>query len=118
MYHPVAYGLAISSVELPYLLAQSCIFAGIAYFMVGFARAPAPFFYFLLMFMAALTFFNTFGQFVVYITPNSQVAQVGGARPGDEAVMLLLCMRCLRCILRLWCYLRACAGDTGYWVME
>ncbi len=89
MYHPVAYGLSLTLVEIPYMLAQAVVFCGTAYFMVGFSRLAEPFWYFFLMFLAALLFFNTFGQFLVCVTPNQQLAQVGGPAAGEDVSVLL-----------------------------
>ena len=36
MYDPLAYGLAIALVEMPYLLVQACVFVPIMYWMVAF----------------------------------------------------------------------------------
>lgn len=36
MYNPFAFGLALSVVEIPYLLMQTLIFMPIVYWMVGF----------------------------------------------------------------------------------
>ncbi len=38
--------------------------------------ASEEFFYYAAMFMVTLWFYNVFGCFVVYITPNQQLAQV------------------------------------------
>jgi ABC-type multidrug transport system permease subunit len=76
MYNPFAYGLALTLVELPYLLAQVVLFVCICYFMVGFAASAEQFFYFFLMFLLILWFYNVFGVCIVYITPNQQLAQV------------------------------------------
>ena len=43
---------------------------------VGFVVSSEEFFYYGAMFMTTLWFYNVFGCFVVYITPNQQLAQV------------------------------------------
>lgn len=80
MYDPFAYGIAIAVVELPYLLVQALCFVPIAYWMIAFQASAAKFFYYLLMFLATITFYTIFGQFLVYVTPSMQLAQVGGLR--------------------------------------
>lgn len=80
MYNPFAYGIAISLVELPYLLGQALIFVPVMYWMVHFDPTPAKFFYYLIMFLETITFYSVFGQFLVYMTPSAGIAQVlGGA---------------------------------------
>jgi hypothetical protein len=43
--------------------------------MIGFqAQAEKCFFYFM-MFLASISFYTIFGQFMVYVTPSQQIAQ-------------------------------------------
>ncbi|KAF6263806.1 ABC-2 type transporter-domain-containing protein [Scenedesmus sp. NREL 46B-D3] len=78
-YDPFAYGMAIALVEIPYLLIQALLFVPVIYFMIGFeAQAEKCFFYFM-MFLASISFYTIFGQFMVYVTPSQQIAQVVGA---------------------------------------
>ncbi|WIA42005.1 hypothetical protein OEZ86_009302 [Tetradesmus obliquus] len=78
-YDPFAYGVAIALVEIPYLLIQALLFVPVIYSMIGFqAQAEKCFFYFM-MFLASISFYTIFGQFMVYVTPSQQIAQVVGA---------------------------------------
>lgn len=49
-------------VELPYLVVQVCLFAPIAYYMVGFKAAAGSFLFFLMTFWLSLLVFTYFGQ--------------------------------------------------------
>ncbi|MEW5312137.1 MAG: hypothetical protein WDW38_003787 [Sanguina aurantia] len=80
MYDPFAYGLAIATVEIPYLLAQATMFVPIVYFMVGFTPTAWQFFYYFIVLFETVAFYTIFGQFLVYVTPSQAIAQVlGGA---------------------------------------
>jgi hypothetical protein len=52
------------------------------------APSCTQFFYYFLMFLETIAFYNIFGQFLVYITPNQAIAQVP---PCDCSTASLLC---------------------------
>lgn len=54
----------------------------IIYGMIGFAPNAEAFFFYLFMFTATISFYTIFGQFMVYVTPSQQIAQVGAAARG------------------------------------
>jgi hypothetical protein len=60
------------------VLVQALLFVPVIYSMIGFqAQAEKCFFYFM-MFLASISFYTIFGQFMVYVTPSQQIAQVCG----------------------------------------
>lgn len=72
------------------LFLQALLFVPVIYSMIGFqAQAEKCFFYFM-MFLASISFYTIFGQFMVYVTPSQQIAQV-------RVLELALC-----CCTRLW----------------
>jgi ABC-type multidrug transport system permease subunit len=112
MYDPFAYGIAIAVVELPYLLVQAMLFVPVAYWMIAFQASAAKFFYYLLMFLATITFYTIFGQFLVYVTPSMQLAQVWQAWQ-----YMVLCMPSCQahmCTSRL-CMCAMCAMYCSGW---
>jgi hypothetical protein len=44
--------------------------------MIGFQASLEKCFYYFLMFLASISFYTIFGQFMVYTTPSQQTAQV------------------------------------------
>ena len=51
MYAVLPYAIATGVVEIPYLLAQTLLFAPVVYFMEGFRVEAEPFFLFVIVFM-------------------------------------------------------------------
>jgi ABC-2 type transporter len=51
MYAVLPYAIATGVVEIPYLLAQTLLFAPVVYFMEGFRIEAEPFFLFVIVFM-------------------------------------------------------------------
>lgn len=76
MYDPLALGIATILAELPFVIAQAVIFVPIVYFMVDLTHDAAAFFYYLLMNIASLMMFTSFGFFLVCATPMVELAQL------------------------------------------
>jgi hypothetical protein len=55
---------------------QAVLFVPAAYYMVGFPSTLDKVSYYVMMFTAGISFYTILGQFMVYITPSQQVAQV------------------------------------------
>jgi len=89
MYSVWPQSLAQVLVELPFLVVQALIFVPILYFMVGFVPDAGKFFFFLLVNLASLSLFTLFGEWLVMVTPNQQLAQVFGA--GLNQVWNIMC---------------------------
>eukprot|EP00192_Tetraselmis_astigmatica_P001759 CAMPEP_0117657340 /NCGR_PEP_ID=MMETSP0804-20121206/5278_1 /TAXON_ID=1074897 /ORGANISM="Tetraselmis astigmatica, Strain CCMP880" /LENGTH=1545 /DNA_ID=CAMNT_0005463787 /DNA_START=295 /DNA_END=4932 /DNA_ORIENTATION=- len=89
MYSVWPKSIAQTLVELPFLLMQSIIFVPILYFMVGFVMSAHKFFFFWLVNLVSLSMFTFFGEWLVYVTPNQQLAQVFGA--GINQVWNIMC---------------------------
>lgn len=66
-------------VELPYLVVQVIVFAPISYFLVRFSISAGSFFFYCLVFLLSLVLYTSFGQAVLYLSPNVQAAQSLGA---------------------------------------
>lgn len=58
------------------LLLQVLLFVPVIYTMVGFSMVAEKFFLYAFMFLASISFYTIFGQFMVYVTPSQQTAQV------------------------------------------
>lgn len=58
-------------------LVQALVFVPIIYSMIGFQAEAEKCFYYFMMFLASISFYTILGQFMVYVTPNQQIAQVG-----------------------------------------
>jgi hypothetical protein len=54
--------------------------------MIGFTMAAESFVYYAFMFLASISFYTIFGQFMVYVTPSQQIAQVRHVRRGGGGV--------------------------------
>ncbi|KDD76344.1 ABC-2 type transporter, partial [Helicosporidium sp. ATCC 50920] len=76
MYSPGPYSFATTVVELPYLLTQTVIMIGIAYFMVGLQIAWTPLVLWFVAFGLTLQLFTGFGVLCVYATPHILVAML------------------------------------------
>lgn len=57
-------------------LSQALLFVPVIYSMIGFQAQAEKCFYYFMMFLASISFYTIFGQFMVYVTPSQQVAQV------------------------------------------
>lgn len=57
-------------------LVQALVFVPIIYSMIGFQAEAEKCFYYFMMFLASISFYTILGQFMVYVTPNQQIAQV------------------------------------------
>jgi hypothetical protein len=55
---------------------QAVLFVPVIYTMIGFTMAAEKFLYYAFMFLASISFYTIFGQFMVYVTPSQQIAQV------------------------------------------
>jgi len=89
MYSVWPKSAAQTLVELPFLLIQAVIFVPILYFMVGFVGSASKFFFYFLVNFVSLSLFTFFGEWLVYVTPNQQLAQVFGA--GLNQVWNIMC---------------------------
>jgi ABC-type multidrug transport system permease subunit len=63
-------------IEIPYVLVQSILYAGITYSMIGFEWTAVKFFWFLFVLFFSLISFTFYGMMMVALTPNSQLAQI------------------------------------------
>jgi hypothetical protein len=54
--------------------------------MIGFTMAAESFVHYAFMFLASISFYTIFGQFMVYVTPSQQIAQVRHVRRGGGGV--------------------------------
>lgn len=55
---------------------QALLFVPVIYVMIGFSMVWEKALYYAFMFLASISFYTIFGQFMVYVTPSQQVAQV------------------------------------------
>jgi hypothetical protein len=79
MYNPLAYGLALAVVELPFLAAQALLFAPAVYFAAKFTATAGQVLYFVVAFWLSVTYYTIFGEWLVYFTPTQQLAQTFGS---------------------------------------
>jgi len=75
-YDPWAFGIVISIVELPYQLAQTAVFTGIIYPMLGFQNTALSFFYFFCVTLQYLMLYVAFGSALMYGLPNEALALI------------------------------------------
>lgn len=76
MYSALAYALAQVVIEIPYCIAQTVIYGCIVYFMMGFERTTAKFFWFIYFTFFTLLYFTYYGMMVVAISPNHTISTV------------------------------------------
>jgi ABC-type multidrug transport system permease subunit len=70
---------------------QALLFVPVIYSMIGFqAQAEKCFFYFM-MFLASISFYTIFGQFMVYVTPSQQIAQVRLCTAETTSMLMTTC---------------------------
>jgi ABC-type multidrug transport system ATPase subunit/ABC-type multidrug transport system permease subunit len=69
-----AFSLSEAVIELPYLVVQAVLYSVIVYFAIGFAVDVGKFFWFLAVMIITLFTFTFFGQLLVHVTPNLQLA--------------------------------------------
>lgn len=55
---------------------QALLFVPVIYSMIGFSMVAEKAFYYGILFLASISFYTIFGQFMVYVTPSQQIAQV------------------------------------------
>lgn len=55
---------------------QALLFVPIIYVMIGFTPVWEKALYYAFMFLCSISFYTIFGQFMVYVTPSQQIAQV------------------------------------------
>lgn len=75
-YDPLPYGLALSIVEIPYLLVQSGSYAVLIYFLIRFAFDAAKFFWFFFYLFLTLWVLTQYGIMSITLMPNLQSAAV------------------------------------------
>ncbi|KAK9857560.1 hypothetical protein WJX84_006546, partial [Apatococcus fuscideae] len=75
-YATYPFALAQLLVEFPYLLIQATLYSLVTYFMIYFEINAGKFFWYLLFTFLTLTFFTTYGQMAVSVSPNCQIAAV------------------------------------------
>ncbi|DBB05992.1 hypothetical protein WJX82_004698 [Trebouxia sp. C0006] len=76
MYSVGPWYLALATVEAMYQIAQAVLYVCVLYFMAGFDRTAAKFFWFLLFMFLTLLYFTYYGVACVAITPNLMVAAI------------------------------------------
>ncbi|KAL3144459.1 hypothetical protein ABBQ32_004202 [Trebouxia sp. C0010 RCD-2024] len=76
MYGVGPWYLALATVEAGYLVAQAVLYVCVLYFMAGFDRTAAKFFWFLLFMLLTLLYFTYYGVACVAITPNLMMAAI------------------------------------------
>jgi ABC-type multidrug transport system permease subunit len=75
MYDTPAISFAYTLAELPFLIGTGLLYTSIFYFMLGFAVDAEKFFiYYLIMFLA-MALFTYFGQMLMALCPDAQIAQ-------------------------------------------
>eukprot|EP00403_Amphidinium_massartii_P008428 CAMPEP_0178426162 /NCGR_PEP_ID=MMETSP0689_2-20121128/29096_1 /TAXON_ID=160604 /ORGANISM="Amphidinium massartii, Strain CS-259" /LENGTH=1373 /DNA_ID=CAMNT_0020047847 /DNA_START=36 /DNA_END=4154 /DNA_ORIENTATION=+ len=83
MYRAHIYGIAVGVAEVPYIFATVAVFMNIFYWTVGFRGELGPFLYYYLFFQLYVAQATFFGQFLVCVLPNQQVAQIASALSGN-----------------------------------
>jgi len=63
------------SANVPDVL-QVLLFVPVIYVLIGFQMVWDKALYYAAMFLASISFYTIFGQFMVYVTPSQQIAQV------------------------------------------
>ncbi|KAL4559960.1 hypothetical protein LXL04_032106 [Taraxacum kok-saghyz] len=76
MYSALPYAFAQVLVEVPYVFAQSAVYSGIVYAMIGFEWTAAKFFWYLFFQFCCLLYFTYYGMMTVAITPNANIAAI------------------------------------------
>ncbi|KAJ4751592.1 Pleiotropic drug resistance subfamily G protein [Rhynchospora pubera] len=76
MYSSLPYALAQGLVEIPYILAQTCIFGAITYFMINYERSIVKFLLYLVFMFLTFMYFTFYGMMAVGLTPTQQLAAV------------------------------------------
>ena len=79
MYASFPYTLAVGSTEIPYLVIQTAFFVPVSYFMIGFHRDAASFFFYCLVFLSTIAMFTWMGQLLVFLTPTQATAAILGS---------------------------------------
>jgi hypothetical protein len=70
---------------------QALLFVPVIYTMIGFSMVAEKAFYYGILFLASISFYTIFGQFMVYVTPSQQIAQVSYKYSGAAAVIQRAC---------------------------
>ncbi|KAI4385958.1 hypothetical protein MLD38_003942 [Melastoma candidum] len=76
LYSAIPYALAQGMVEIPYIAAQTIIFAIITYFMMSFERTARKFFLYVVFMFLTFTYFTFYGMMAVGLTPSQHLAAV------------------------------------------
>eukprot|EP00850_Spirogloea_muscicola_P018226 SM000165S02187 [mRNA] locus=s165:830:10558:+ [translate_table: standard] len=76
MYSALPYTLAQATMEIPYVVIQSILYALVTYAMVQFQWTAEKFFWYLLFTFLTLWYFLHYGMMAIAITPNEQLAAV------------------------------------------
>ncbi|GMH11162.1 hypothetical protein Nepgr_013003 [Nepenthes gracilis] len=76
MYSPVPYAAAQGLVEIPYIAAQTLIYAVITYLMIDFERTIRKFLLYVLFMFLTFTYFTFYGMMAVGLTPTQHLAAV------------------------------------------
>lgn len=76
MYSVGPWYLALATIEAMYQVAQAVLYVCVLYFMAGFDRTAAKFFWFLLFMFLTLLYFTYYGVACVAITPNLMMAAI------------------------------------------
>ena len=75
-YQPLLFVLAVPLVELPYLFAQSLLFALPFYFLCGFDPSAGPFFLFLALLLLVCMVLSAAGEFWALLVPEPGLAKI------------------------------------------
>ncbi|KAL0035494.1 hypothetical protein WJX77_008879 [Trebouxia sp. C0004] len=73
-YHSLPFSLAQSTVELPYIFVQACVYTCIIYWCCGFEADAGKFFWFLLFLFLTLDYFTHVGIMSANLSPSLQIA--------------------------------------------
>eukprot|EP00850_Spirogloea_muscicola_P013086 SM000087S23368 [mRNA] locus=s87:336767:345436:+ [translate_table: standard] len=76
MYSPMSYAIAQGLIEIPYVLAQTLIYALITYAMIHFQWTWAKFWWYTLFMFLTFMYFTFYGMMAVALTPTQQLAAV------------------------------------------
>jgi hypothetical protein len=75
-------------VALVCLWLQVVLFVPVIYVMIGFTMVWEKAIYYAFMFLCSISFYTIFGQFMVYVTPSQQIAQVSTHFVGGMCIRL------------------------------
>ncbi|KAJ7956622.1 Pleiotropic drug resistance ABC transporter [Quillaja saponaria] len=76
MYSALPYAIAQVAIEIPYIMAQVCIYGIIVYAMMGFEWTAAKFFLNLFFMFMTILYYVYYGMMILAVSPNQETAAV------------------------------------------